>query len=105
MNRRVHPLWFAAVSAALFVLTALLFAGWMLTSASASANEPRARFPFVAADGAFPTPTPVPVPTIARHCYAARDDSGGFTLRPAPATSVLRNCQVIAYYGVPGVPG
>lgn len=103
---RVHPIWFGAVSAGMFALSALLFVGWMLTtSAGAASNERRAVFAGVAADGAFPTPTPVPVPTIARHCYAARDDSGGFTLRPAPATSVLRNCQVIAYYGVPGVPG
>ncbi len=98
-------MWFGAASAALLGLTALLLAGWMLTSAGASANEPRARFVFLAADGAFPTPTPVPAPTVAKHCYAPRDDSGGFTLRPAPPTSVLRNCQVIAYYGVPGVPG
>ncbi|MEO6398461.1 MAG: hypothetical protein ABIP13_08335, partial [Tepidiformaceae bacterium] len=44
-------------------------------------------------------------PSQASHCYAPRDDSGGFSLRPAPRTSVLHNCQVIAYYGVPGVPG
>lgn len=103
---RVHPLWFGAAPASLFALSALLFVGWMIsTSAGAASNERRAVFAGLAADGAFPTPTPVPVPTIARHCYAPRDDSGGFPLRPAPATSVLRNCQVIAYYGVPGVPG
>ena len=102
---RLHPLWIGAASLTLFSLAALLIGGWMLASAGASANERRAVLPALAADGAFPVPTPAPTPTVARHCYAPRDDSGGFTLRPAPATSVLRNCQVIAYYGVPGVPG
>lgn len=103
---RVHPLWFGAVCATMFALSALLLVGWTLgVSAGASAHERRAVFGGVAADGAFPTPTPAPVPAVARRCYAPRDDSGGFLLRPAPATSVFRNCQVIAYYGVPGVPG
>ncbi|MEP7214611.1 MAG: hypothetical protein ABI782_00065 [Anaerolineaceae bacterium] len=102
---RLHPLWLGAASVTMLSLAALLIGGWMLASAGPSANERRAVLPGLAADGAFPTPTPVPIPTVARRCYSPRDDSGGFTLRPAPATSVLRNCQVVAYYGVPGVPG
>ncbi len=59
----------------------------------------------VARDGLVPTPTPVPPPpAVASKCYQPRV-ADSFTLRPAPPKSVLQNCQVIAYYGYPGIPG
>jgi hypothetical protein len=53
-----------------------------------------------------PTPTPTPVPEVAKQCYGERrGDSAGFTILPASEKSVFANCQVIAYFGYPGVPG
>ena len=52
-----------------------------------------------------PVPTPTPVPLPVKHCYGPRVGTGGFPLRPADADSVFSNCQVIAYYGYPPVPG
>lgn len=66
----------------------------------------------VARDGVWPTPpprpspTPTPIPPAFRQCYGSRPaDAGGFDLLPAAETSVLSNCQVVAYYGYPGIPG
>ena len=105
---RLDPRLLCLASLALFVMAGLLFAANALvggTPASAAGFEKRAVAPGVARDGYLPTPTPVPLPSVARRCYEPRDESGGITLRPAPATSVFRNCQVIAFYGLPGVPG
>ncbi|MBA4182009.1 MAG: hypothetical protein C0506_15575 [Anaerolinea sp.] len=105
---RLDPRLLGFVSLVLFGMAGMLFAAWVLRggmAASAAGTERRAVMPALARDGYLPTPTPIPVPNVARHCYAPRDDSGGFTLRPASATSVFRNCQVVAFYGVPGVPG
>lgn len=44
------------------------------------------------------------MPAVASQCYEP-SESGGYDVRPASERSVLRNCQVIAYYGFPGVPG
>lgn len=57
-----------------------------------------------------PTPIPTPVPPPLAHCYEPRPAPGeatpepSFTLRPAAPRSVFQSCQVIAYYGYPGVP-
>ena len=105
---RFQPRAYGLLSLALFGIAGLLCAFWAATSgtaASASTGNPRAVMPGLARDGYFPTPTPTPTPSLAKHCYAPRDESGGFTLRPSGPKSVFRNCQVIAFYGVPGVPG
>lgn len=80
-------------------------AGLGIRGSSAESPPARARVPMVAHDGLMPTPTPTPPPpAVASKCYRARV-ADAFTLRPAPAKSVLQNCQVIAYYGYPDVPG
>ena len=51
------------------------------------------------------TPTPdVPPPPVVPQCYGPRRYDAP-TLRPADADSVFSNCQVVAYYGYPPVPG
>ena len=51
------------------------------------------------------TPTPdVPPPPVVPQCYGPRRFDAP-TLRPADADSVFSNCQVVAYYGYPPVPG
>ncbi|OAI41105.1 hypothetical protein AYO38_04605 [bacterium SCGC AG-212-C10] len=61
----------------------------------------------IASDGPLPTPSPTPTPAIPEgiaHCYAPRaEDQGGFVLQPAGPKSVLQSCQVVGYYGYPGV--
>lgn len=55
---------------------------------------------------ATPTPTPMPAiePAALAECYQPRAEMPGFSLRPAASTSLFQNCQVLAYYGFPGVP-
>ena len=80
-------------------------AGLGIRGSSAESPSVRAKLPMVARDGPIPTPTPKPPPpAVASKCFRPRV-ADSFTLRPAPAKSVLQNCQVIAYYGYPGVPG
>lgn len=62
----------------------------------------------VSRDGPLPTATPRPAPPVPgalAPCYAPRPADTEFVLRPAGPASVLQSCQVIAYYGYPGVPG
>ncbi len=103
--------------AGLFIATMIIVAGIAvaLLGESGSAQEGftrRAVAPAIARDGLAPSPTPVPTPTptpppplAAARCYEPRGDVSGFDVRPADGDSVLRNCQVVAYYGYPGVPG
>lgn len=69
----------------------------------------RVRVAGVVSDGPLPTPTPTPKPAYPAglaHCYQPRPaDTEGFTLQPAGPKSVLQSCQVIGWYGYPGVPG
>lgn len=52
-----------------------------------------------------PTPTPEPYPDALARCYEPRAvDQAGFTLAPAGERSILQSCQLIGYYGFPGVP-
>ncbi len=91
-------------------LGALALSGLVLAgTAFGAVGDYKRIFGGVAADGTVaptpvPTPTPTPVPPPADHCYdepSAPDPNS----RPADADSVLRNCQVIAYYGHPTVAG
>lgn len=61
----------------------------------------------LARDGYFPTPTPTPKPPLAAAgCYALRPaDTRGYVYLPASRTSLFQSCQVVSYYGYPGVPG
>lgn len=90
-----------AAALAGLLLAAIL--GWA-TFASAE-DTTRVPVPQLAHDGLMPTPTPVPVPPgpLAR-CYS-EPAADGFVRAPADADSVLRGCQVVAFYGYPGVPG
>lgn len=80
-----------------------------LANETAAGQEHRIVVAGVARDGPLPTPTATPVPPVPAgiaHCYAPRPaDPGGFVLQPAGSKSVLQSCQVVGYYGYPGVPG
>ena len=65
-------------------------------------NFARAVIPELAADGFRPTPTPLPV--AVGHGYGTRVESE-LPLQPASESSVFRNCQVVAFYGHPTIPG
>jgi hypothetical protein len=85
----------------------LSLAGFRLAGGSGSN---KAYLAAIAADGpaltATPTPTPVPGPKPTSQCYQPRGlGTRGFDLLPADGDSVLLNCQVVAYYGYPGLPG
>ena len=88
---------------AVAVLTIGVLFGW--ASFAQAENPHRVPVPQVAHDGLMPTPTPPPPPPdpLAR-CYEA-PASDGFVRAPADADSVLRGCQIVAFYGYPGVPG
>lgn len=76
-------------------------------NAIAAMSTRRAVAAQVARDGYPPTatPTPVPPPPPFADCYGPRrGDAGAAVLRPAPPESLFANCQVVAYYGYPGVP-
>ena len=64
----------------------------------------RAVLPALASDGRPPAPPPAPVRPLER-CYAPRPDVSEFTLFPSKENSIFRSCQVVTYYGYPGVPG
>ncbi|MFN8506892.1 MAG: hypothetical protein U0547_04925 [Dehalococcoidia bacterium] len=103
----------AGLFLAMMILLAGLGIGALGETGSAEQAVPvRAVAPMVARDGPpppAPTPTPIPPPpAIAAkpaRCFEPRGDVSAFDVRPADGDSVLRNCQVIAYYGYPGVPG
>ncbi|GAB4330841.1 MAG: hypothetical protein Kow0010_15880 [Dehalococcoidia bacterium] len=60
----------------------------------------------VARDGPLPTPTPTPIPRAVAHCYSPRGEPpAGVVLQPASERSIFRNCQVVAFYGYPSIPG
>ena len=97
----------------MLILLAGIGVGALGESGSAEQAAPvRAVAPMVARDGEAPpppTPTPMPPPpaiaAAPARCFEPRGDVTGFDVRPADGDSVLRNCQVVAYYGYPGVPG
>lgn len=90
-------------------IVAGIFGGW--GSSSNAGDETARRYaPQVARDGFEPTPTPsptpVPPPPVAAKCFQPRPaDTTPFVYLPSSPKSFFRNCQVISYYGYPGVPG
>lgn len=60
----------------------------------------------VARDGPLPMPTPTPTPQAVAQCYQPRSEPpAGAVLQPAGERSIFRNCQVVAFYGYPSIPG
>jgi hypothetical protein len=89
----------------------LLIGGFLKTQLSSASGRDgsTAVAASVARDGYFPTPTatptPVPPPPVAPQCFQPRPaDLRGYVYLPAAANSFFLNCQVISYYGYPGVP-
>lgn len=72
----------------------------------AGADSARIVVPAIARDGYPPTPTPTPVPPpVATRCLQPRPvDLRGYVYLAASPNSFFRSCQVISYYGYPGVP-
>jgi hypothetical protein len=96
---RVPPL---ALACGMLALSGLFLVG---TALGATADYVTI-FGGVARDGTplppTPTPTPAPEPPPFPECY--EEPEPGTSASPADGDSVLRNCQVVAYYGYPGVP-
>lgn len=101
------------VTSIVFVTGALLLLGVVvttqLTDASGHGSDSTVAAN-LAKDGYFPTPTatptPVPPPPVTPECFEPRPaDLGGYVYLPASGNSFFRNCQIISYYGYPGVPG
>ncbi|MFN0094390.1 MAG: hypothetical protein ACKVVT_06390 [Dehalococcoidia bacterium] len=93
------------------VVVGVVLAGVAVVSSPVSpeaAAFPVRAFAPLARDGVVPPPPPPPPPPVAQpaRCVTPRAaDQAGFVLSPADGDSVLLNCQVIAYYGYPDVPG
>lgn len=74
--------------------------------ASGPGGGERVIAPGMAKDGPVPTATPLPSPTPLPGAISACMEAPGPDSRALPADedSILRNCQVVAYYGHPFVP-
>jgi hypothetical protein len=117
--RVVRPAKLQAISGRRFALSSIIvLAGVVLVlgamarargSAASGHSGAKAVAGNVARDGYFPTPaptpTPPPLPPVAPQCFQPRPvDLRGYVYLPAAAKSFFLNCQVISYYGYPGVP-
>jgi hypothetical protein len=96
-----------------FALTAAVGGAAMIVAAIGlgrtdvlGADGARVHVAGVARDGYPPTATPTPTPPpVAPRCLDPRAlDLRGYVYLPASPTSFFRNCQVVSYYGYPGVP-
>ncbi|MGH2631835.1 MAG: hypothetical protein ACRDG3_00370 [Tepidiformaceae bacterium] len=105
MSFTSRPLWLGLALTGIAAAAVFYMLG--PTSFADGANSPHVAG--IASDGLVkpptvtPTPEPPPPPLVPQ-CYGPRRDDAP-TLRPADTDSVFSNCQVVAYYGYPPVPG
>ncbi len=109
-RRSTAALLVAAASAAAVLLAAVLLRVGLQRRGRDPAPDATAAALVAAPAASTPASTPTPLPTpsadwpLAR-CYHAPADLGvGFVIQLAGPRSIFQGCQIIAYYGYPGVP-